>query len=151
MKETDHDKKGIFGIFECCFKMFGCKQYKKKFVYEHEEVYITFMISRSNFSEAYYHEFNCTIKCLHPEIKPSEISVKDFDFVVRPRLVLAPKMIPMELYKLDVKEYEKLLHSKLESFFKSVNERGLMFIRDHEKKGCDLTKDAHELLRYRRG
>jgi len=140
-------KKEFLEVSGNIFIMMGCKQYKKKFVYEHEDMYITFMLSKSSFSEAYYHDFNCTIKVLHPGIKPSEITDKDFDFFAHPRLILAPKMVPLELDKVDVNEYKKLLQNKLEGFLKGVDEKGLMLIKDYEKKGELLNKNAQDLLR----
>jgi hypothetical protein len=128
------------------FKMLGCKQYGKKFVYEHSEMYITFMLSRSNFGDAYYLDFNCTIKSLHPGLTPSDISVKNYDFIAHPRLILAPKMVPLRLDELDVKEYEKMLQNKLEIFLKSVDKKGLILIKDYERKGEFLQKKAEELL-----
>ena len=128
------------------FRMLGCKQYKKKFVYEHEDVYITFMLVKSNFSEAYYHDFNCTIKRLHPEIKPSEISEKDFDFILQPRLILLPNTVSVKPDEFDIEEYKKSLQNTLEIFLKNVNEKGLRLIKDYEKEGHPLRKNAQELL-----
>jgi len=133
------------------FIMMGCKQYKKKFVYEHEDMYITFILTKSNFSEAYYHEFNCTIKSLHPGIKPSDITEKDFDLLSYPRLRLSPKTIAIKLSEVDAREYEKLLQNSLEDFLRIVNKKGLMLIKDYEKNGCHgvpvlLRENTRELL-----
>jgi hypothetical protein len=128
------------------FRALGCRQYEKRFIYEHEEMYVAFILVRSNFSEAYYHEIDCVIKELHPEIKPSEILERDFDFILRPRLILSPKMIPLELGEINIEEYERSLRDTLENFLKSVDEKGLKIIQDYEKKGYVLEKNAHELL-----
>ncbi|MDR2866946.1 MAG: hypothetical protein LBV13_06085 [Methanomassiliicoccaceae archaeon] len=127
------------------FRAFGCKQYKRKFVYDHEDMYITFFLIRSNYSEAYYFDFNCTIKALHPGIKPSEILEKDFDFILYPRWILLPKMIPLQLDLVDVQKYEKILKKELERFLKKVNKKGLRFLKEYGR-GHALGEKAEELL-----
>jgi len=133
------------------FRRLGCKQYGKKFIYEHEDMYITFMLVKSKFSESYYHEFNFTIKVLHSGIKPSEITERDFDLLSYPRLRLSPKTIAIQLSEVDVLEYEKLLQNSLEDFLKNVNKKGLALIKDYEKNGClgvpvILRENVRELL-----
>jgi hypothetical protein len=129
------------------FKAFGCKKYKNKFVYDHEDMYITFMLTRSSFSESYYHDIHCTIKALHPEIRPSEIRWKDSDFLIYPRFRVTPPTIATEIAKFDAEKYKELLQNNLEPFLKEVNKKGLLLFKEcEEKRKVRMKEYAKELL-----
>lgn len=125
--------------------MLGFKQYKRKFVYDHGDAYIVFMLIRSYYSATYYVDFNLIIKALHPDAKPPQISWEDFDFIGQPRLRLSSKMFSIELEIVDLQEYERLLQKSLEKFLKGLNKKGLKFLTKYSKISV-LSEDAKGFL-----
>ena len=111
------------------FNLFGFKQHKKIFTYEHEEFFIHFILLRSNYSDCYYLDINCSIKALHEDIMPED---KYFDFVGQPRITILDGPCQLKPEELNAEKYRVTLHNTIKTVLGNINKKGLSFIKELE-------------------
>jgi len=125
------------------FETENCKQQKKQFIYEHKDIYVIFMLIKSNYSDCYFIDFNCSIKALHQKFIISE---ENYDIVLQPRITLLSGVTQLKFEEMDKEKYEKILLETITDILHKVNKEGLVFVKKLEKEGYVLEKKAKEYL-----
>lgn len=123
-----------------CFEKFNFIRLNRLFAYKHKDFYIIFILFRSNYSNCYLLDYNCSIKALHND---NYFLEENWDIVLRPRVTLTNGATQIKPEEYERKEYEGSLMMTINNLLNKINKKGLNFIKKLEKKGFVLTKEAH--------
>ena len=111
----------------------NCKQYKKTktFSYEQEEFFLFFILLRSNYSDCYYLDINCSIKALHLELTPE---INNCDLVGQPRIkLLDDRTCQIKPEELEKNQYELNLYNTIKTILANADKNKLLFVKNLEK------------------
>ena len=121
-------------INDKCFEINGCKKINKNYIYEGHDVFIIFMIIKSNYSSCYYIDYNFVVKSIHSAVSIASLTVSDFDFILQPRLILHDGTTQLLLNNLTKESYEMNLKIDISNLIQRVERYGLVFIKELVKK-----------------
>ena len=107
-------KNEFIDITSQCFAEQNCVQNKKQFAYEHENMYLVFILIKSNYSDCYYIDYNCSLKTLHPKF---DFSDTYYDIILQPRLTLSNGITQLKYEEMDALKYEEILRKTIKKIF----------------------------------
>lgn len=129
------DKKDFLKTINDCFKRQGCFKVKRKYVFRMQNMFVAFMVIRSDYCDCYYIDYNFVVKGAHPNVTVETVSERDFDMVVQPRLKLADGSVRLKPEDLSQRVFEQNLNASISHVLKQMQSMDLDYIRALLKPG----------------
>ena len=140
-------KKFFFSINDMSFLELGFKKIKKYYILETKNMFNIFMFLSSNYSDCYYIDYNVIIKAVHPSINLSNITEKQFDLVLQPRLTLCNGTVELRLNDLECEDYKSILKKTISHFIVKFERSDIKFLKEIIIDcDCIVSKGACEFL-----